>query len=218
MAEKLTDWVKLGSAKLREKPWLFVFAATFVLFLVVGLSGSAGRSMSVGDSSVQSANPLPSAGLASPAPSSSKFFVHLVGEVKNPGVYLLPSGSRLFEAVALAGGFTSNADQSSVNLVRPLIDGEQILVLERATAKGLLSPQGSSGGLTSASGSALKINLNQATANQLDSLPGIGPAIAQRILDWRTANGAFRSISDLSKISGIGEKLIAKIRDSVYVP
>ena len=218
MAEKVTDWLKQGATKLREKPWLYVFAATFVLFLIVGLSGSDGRTMSQGDSQVQTSGFTPSVEFASPSPSSSQFFVHLVGEVKAPGVYLLSSGSRLFEAIALAGGFTAKADQSSVNLVRHLVDGEQILVLQKFASGGSVTPQSGASGLSSTSGLPAKLNLNQATAAQLDTLPGIGPAIAQRIIDWRTANGVFRSIADLSKVSGIGEKLIANIRDSVYVP
>jgi competence protein ComEA len=100
------------------------------------------------------------------------------------------------------------------------MDGEQILVLEKTVAvtNGATGGAGALTGPIGAGGRSAKVNLNQATVAQLDTLPGIGPAIAQRIVDWRTANGPFRSLSDLTKISGIGEKLVSGIRDAVVLP
>ncbi len=126
-------------------------------------------------------------------------FVHLSGAVLEPGVYPIKSGTRLFEVIALAGGFTKNADRDSVNLARVLADGEQILV-----GRGGQAP--TSDGL---------IHLNRATVADLDKLPGLGPTLAARIIDWREANNGFKSVDDLRKIGGIGDKLFAGLRKLV---
>lgn len=126
-------------------------------------------------------------------------FIHITGAVAKPGVYPLTNGMRLFEAIALAGGFTKAADQESVNLARTLTDGEQINVGQGGTAR-------KSDGL---------VHLNQATVADLDKLPGLGPTLAARIIDWREANHGFRSIDDLRKVGGIGDKLFAAIRKLV---
>jgi competence protein ComEA len=136
---------------------------------------------------------------------TQKIYVHVIGEVQHPGVYMLPIGARFFEAVALAGGFRKKADQSSVNLARVLTDGEQLAVL----AAGQLRPADS--GSAGSSG----VNLNRATAEQLESLPGVGPKLAGRIIDWRTANGGFAHVADLLEVGGIGDKLYAAIKPMV---
>lgn len=220
MAQKAFELAKLALAKIRQKPWLVVFAATFAVFLAVGLSGTGGKDLAYENSAGSTATASIESAPATPSPVQAQFFIHLAGEIKKPGVYLLPAGSRLFEAIALAGGFSARADQSSVNLVRPIMDGEQILVLGKTVGvtNGVTGGASSLTGPIGAGGRSAKINLNQATVAQLDTLPGIGPAIAQRIVDWRTANGPFRSLSDLTKISGIGEKLVSGIRDAVVLP
>lgn len=136
--------------------------------------------------------------------SVAENFVHLVGEVVNPGIYKLPSGSRLFDAVLAAGGFTEQADQSSVNLAREISDGEQIVVL----ASGASQSTGLTGSTTS---QAKLISLNRASQIELESLPGVGPALAVRMIDWRAANGGFKKKQDLMKVSGIGQKLFSGI-------
>lgn len=126
-------------------------------------------------------------------------YVHISGAVKHPGVYPISFGMRLFEVIALAGGFTPKADRDSVNLARTVTDGEQIQVngpTDREVDDGL-------------------IHLNKATAGDLDKLPGIGPALSERIIDWRNANGGFKSIDDLRRIGGIGDKLFAGIKPLV---
>lgn len=140
----------------------------------------------------------------------AKIFVHLVGEVSKPGIYELDSGARVMDAIFAASGFTDTAEQSSVNLARELTDGEQVVVL-RIGQYTAMSAAGSAG----TAGSS--ISLNRASANELESLPGVGPALASRIIDWRQANGGFKKKEDLLNISGIGEKLFAGIKNQVVL-
>ena len=127
--------------------------------------------------------------------------VHVVGEVSAPGLYQLELGSRVEDAIEAAGGFASDAIQHSVNLARTLSDGEQIVVLGADDVS-----EGSSGGL---------ISINRADESQLDKLPGVGPALAARIIELRTQLGSFLDIRQLREVSGIGEKLFANIKDLV---
>ena len=139
---------------------------------------------------------------AKPKSSDTSFetgFIHLSGAVLHPGVYAIDSGARLFEVVTLAGGFTKDADQGSVNLARIVVDGEQVLI--------------SSEGADSSSDSL--IHLNRASASDLDALPGIGPTLSQRIIDWREANGSFKAVEDLRSVAGIGDRLYSGIRSLV---
>ncbi len=131
-------------------------------------------------------------------------FVHIVGEVHTPGMYQLPIGARLVDAVFAAGGLTEDADNSSVNLARELSDGEQIVVYkigEQGTTDSI-----SSGGL---------ISINRATAEQLENLPGIGPALSARIIAYREANGGFKSKDDLKNVSGIGDSIFSGFEDLI---
>jgi competence protein ComEA len=131
-------------------------------------------------------------------------FVHIVGEVNTPGMYQLPAGARLVDAVFAAGGLTEDADNSSVNLARELSDGEQIVVYkigEQGTTDSI-----SSGGL---------ISINRATAEQLEDLPGIGPALSARIIAYREANGGFKSKEDLKNVSGIGDSIFSGFEDLI---
>jgi len=151
-------------------------------------------------------------------PVLPQIFVHVVGSVKAPGIYRLPSSSRVFDAVFAAGGLLRNADQSSANFARILSDGEQIVILNENGSVGSASSSGSGNGATfQGYSSAPKINLNQADQTLLETLPGVGPTIAGRILDFRRVNVSFHSVSDLRKVSGIGVKLFAKISGLVTV-
>lgn len=127
----------------------------------------------------------------------SQLKVHVAGEVEEPGLYQLEVGARVEDAIAAAGGMTSQAFEQSVNLARMVSDGEQIVVV----AKGQIAQGGGS----------TFVSLNNATAEQLEGLPGVGPALAARILEHRNALGSFSDLEQLREVAGIGPKLFAKI-------
>lgn len=143
---------------------------------------------------------------------TSDIFVHVTGAVAKPGVYAAEVGSRVFDIVAMAGGFTKKADQSSVNLARLVSDGEQLLVFERAKTTNTMASTSNS---SESSMAGTLISLNRATQSELEQLPGVGPTLAQRIIDWRSANGGFKSLEDLLEVGGIGDKLFAGIQGKV---
>ena len=139
--------------------------------------------------------------------TGSELVIDVVGKVKRPGIVTLPRGSRVYQAVEAAGG-VSNAkvDTSSLNMARLLEDGEQIVVGTSAADQ--------AGEGASATG---KLNLNQATVDQLDTLPGVGPVTAQAIVAWREEHGRFSSVDDLLDVRGIGDATLADLRDLVTV-
>lgn len=152
------------------------------------------------------------------AVSTGAVYAHVLGEVTKPGLYVLDDGARVAEALAAAGGTLPTADLAAVNLARTVADGEQILV--PAVGASGAAPGATSGATAGGSGGGAAgglVDLNTADAAALDQLPRIGPALAQRIIDWRTANGRFTSVDDLLGVSGIGEKMLAGIRDLVRV-
>lgn len=176
-------------------------------------------------------SPAPGLGVGSPTTASAapEVVVHVVGAVRRPGLVRLPAGSRVADAVRAAGGAMPAARVASVNLARLLVDGEQLVVQRRGGptivgAPGASVPGGSvvaapgSGppGSPGSPGSA-PVDLNTATLQALDGLPGIGPVLAQRILDWRTAHGRFSSVDELGEVSGIGEATLADLRPLVTV-
>jgi len=140
-----------------------------------------------------------------PSPAGS-VVVDVAGKVRRPGVATLPAGSRVIDAIRKAGGARRRVDLSSLNLARVLVDGEQILV-GATPAPGVAASASSKPGASS-SGDAL-VNLNTATLDELDGLPGVGPVTARKIVDWRTAHGAFTAIDELLEVDGIGEKTLA---------
>ncbi|HZE47930.1 MAG TPA: ComEA family DNA-binding protein, partial [Jatrophihabitantaceae bacterium] len=160
-----------------------------------------------------------SASRAVPASSSStsgaarvRVVVDVVGKVRHPGVYRLADGARVDDALRTAGGALPGVDLSSLNLARKLIDGEQIAVGVTGAAPGAAAPSGSGAGAA-----AGLVDLNTSTLAQLDTLPGVGPVLAQRILDWRTAHGRFDSIDQLREVTGIGPSRFDDLRPLVTV-
>jgi len=157
--------------------------------------------------------PVATSSAAEPAGASgASIVVHIVGAVEHPGVYDFTEGARVVDAVRAAGGFTGKADRAAVNLARALADGEQIVIPRRGQATTPASGGGPAGGDTGG-----KVNLNSATAADLEALPGIGPVLAQRIVDYREQHGPFRAVTDLQKVSGIGAKTYASLEPLITV-
>lgn len=140
--------------------------------------------------------------------------VSVIGLVASPGLVTLPEGSRVADAVAACGGALPGTDLNTINLARVLSDGEQIPV----GVPGVTPNLGTASG-TSAPGSGLttKVNINLAAADDLDALPGIGPVLAKRIVDFRAKNGKFKTVNDLGQVSGIGPTVLSNIKDLVTV-
>ncbi|XVQ88395.1 ComEA family DNA-binding protein [Microbispora siamensis] len=149
---------------------------------------------------------------ATPGPSA-RVVVYVTGKVRHPGVFVLVPGSRVADAVAAAGGLRKGANPGGINLARRLVDGEQIVAGGPATA-GAGPASGPDPGTVPEAG---VVNLNTATAEQLDALPGIGGVIAQRIVDYRDAHGGFQSVDQLKDVPGIGDRKFAEMRDKVSV-
>jgi competence protein ComEA len=137
--------------------------------------------------------------------------VHVVGAVRQPGLYRLAEGSRVDDAIAEAGGPTGKALLAGVNLASPVADGQQIVVPARAPPGGAAAGDGD-GGDDAAAG---PVHLNTATLDQLDELPGVGPVTAQKILDYREKHGAFSSLRELDAIPGIGPARLAQLSELV---
>jgi competence protein ComEA len=145
----------------------------------------------------------PAQALVAETPAAApKLVVHVAGAVRRPGLYRLAEGTRVADAVAHAGGATAPADTSAINLAAPLADGMQVLVPKRVAG----SPGKTAGG---------RVSLSSATVAELDELPGVGPVTAQKIVDYRSQHGGFRSIDDLDAIPGIGPARIEQLRDLV---
>lgn len=145
--------------------------------------------------------------------------VYVCGAVKSPGIYTLSAGSRLHEAVALAGGFSTDADPAYHNLARYVVDGERIYILSFAETEALsaeLKVTGEAGAAEERKQSGL-ININSATEKQLMELPGIGEAKAGSIIEYRSKVGQFTAIEELMNVSGIGEAMFEKIKDKITV-
>lgn len=158
-----------------------------------------------------------------PSPPGAEIVVHVVGQVVRPGLVRLTQGARVADAVAAAGGARPGADLAALNLARPVVDGEQLHVPKPGET--VIPPVSSGSGGTGGSagggrggggtGGAAVVSLNTADVAALDTLPGVGPVLAQRILDWRAEHGRFTSVDELGEVSGIGDKLLAQLRPRV---
>jgi competence protein ComEA len=151
----------------------------------------------------------PAAAPDAASPSPGTVFVHVAGRVRAPGVYELPAGARVVDAIAAAGGARGDADLALLNLAAVLTDGEQVLVTERG-------PPAAGAPVAEPSGAAL-VNLNTATPEELETLPGIGEVLAAAIVQYREEHGTFTSVDQLEDVSGIGEVTLEELRDFVSV-
>ena len=217
------------SARLRATPERS-HVRTLVLIGLVATLVAAGYLWFARPRPQASAAPMASAALADPSPAdprpakarpaasaspaaASSVVVHVLGKVKHPGVVTLPSGSRVAEAIKAAGGVRPGAKTGTLTLARKLVDGEQIPV-------GVPHPSppatpAAPPGASAAPGTPL--DLNTATPDQLDDLPGVGPVLAQRIVAYRTQHGGFRSVEQLQEVSGIGARRFADLKPMVRV-
>lgn len=222
MLRELRDWVeelacRAGFDGLPSTGRAVAWVAGAIAICVAGAlwwSGAAGAGTPAG-----AAGAVPRAGADGSAEASralpavaATVTVHVVGEVRRPGVYELSGGSRVVDAVAASGGTLGAADQAAVNMARIVADGEQITIprqgeggtVAAATAPGAAARPG-------------KIDLNTATEAQLDTLPGVGPSTAAKIVSDRTENGPFRTVDDLMRVPGIGPAKLDALKDLVTV-
>lgn len=189
------------SRRARRPKRLRLGAGVAVLTMLAGLGVAVVVTLLNGDEHVSTVRTHPT---ASSAPVA--IYVHVLGAVQTPGLYQLHEGARVMDAVAAAGGMTDEADPAAINLARFVTDGEQIRVPTVGEAEEEDGTDGQG-----------RVNLNTATAEDLETLPRIGPALAQRIIAWRDENGGFRSVDDLRNVSGIGEKTFAMLKDLVTI-
>ncbi|GAB3884130.1 hypothetical protein GCM10028802_32640 [Terrabacter terrigena] len=194
---------------------------------VVGGAATAGASVpSAGSGSTGSTWPTGPTGPTGvlgreAAPTAgAEIVVHVVGQVLRPGLVRLRAGARVADAIKQAGGARPGADLAILNLARPVTDGEQIRVPRPGESVTAATDPGLGGGGRSSSAgagspSAAPVSLNTADAAALDSLPGVGPVLAQRVIDWRTEHGRFTSVDELGEVSGIGDKLLERLRPRV---
>jgi competence protein ComEA len=201
----------------RDKVRLVGYAVAAVLVVLLGVRFLHGGSKDAGS------------GLAiDPAPRSSRSdgtgsgrsgggasaLVQVAGEVNRPGVYRVSRGARVEQAVERAGGLTRHADPAGINLVARVQDGQQVIVPRKGAAPVTAAGSGASGAATSGAAQA-PISLSSASAAQLESLDGVGPTLAQRIVQYRQAHGGFRSLDELRQVQGIGEKRFEALRKAI---
>ena len=188
-------WFDLHYSQSQKRALLIIGSALLILSVFIVARGNSQSSQAIEVIPITIAEP--------------EIFVDVTGAVNNPGVYTLTGKSRVIDAIKAAGDSAPGADLSTINLARVLNDGEQIyvdstVVNSRGVRVSKAIPRG-------------PININRATARQLDDLDGVGPVIAQRIVDYRKINGSFLSIDDLQKVSGIGAAKFAQIKAKVRI-
>ena len=179
--------------------------------LLTGVVGTL--AFAPGTTQVEAPPPLPVAAVTSTtttAPAVEHLVVSVVGKVRSPGLVTLAPGARVAAALDAAGGVPAGVDVTSLNLARKLTDGEQIAV-------GIPAARQSETAASDAAGAPSTVDLNSATVQQLDALPGVGRVTAQRIVEWRTQHGRFTSVAQLRDISGIGEAKFGRLRGLVKV-
>ena len=207
-------WLERVGVTRAEAPGLLVASVGALVALVVALRLPLGATAGPTAAAV----PGVDAPVVTPAPTApaGPFLVHVAGAVARPGLVELAAGARVADAVAAAGGAAADAALDVVNLARPVVDGEQVVVPTVAeVAAGVAAPAGAPGGPTPGVLPDGRLDLNTATAAQLEELPGIGPVLAARIVDHREATGGFDEPVALREVAGIGESTWGSLRDLV---
>nr|WP_258040028.1 ComEA family DNA-binding protein [Streptomyces sp. SM1] len=224
LRERLPLWVQTRCGLERRS----VVALSVLLVVAVGFAVQhfwAGRTQPVrapevvraavphgqrGADGADSVSPGAPAGAARTGSEAPAIVVDVSGKVREPGIHRLPAGSRVEDALRAAGGVRPGTKTDALNRARFLVDGEQVVVGGPAAAG---QASGTAGG--AAAGPTAPVSLNTATLDQLDGLPGVGPVLAQHIVDHRTRNGGFRSVDELREVNGIGDRRFADLRDLV---
>ncbi len=217
LADRVPDALR-GRVGLSGQHGLVVLALVGVALAVAGwLAVRSGahadavppqRVVTTGGSSTREVTASPS-GTATAGAATAPVVVDVAGKVRRPGIVTLPAGSRVQDAIRRAGGPRSGVGLTSLNLARVLVDGEQILVGQPA------APGVAPGAVGSSPAAGALVNLNAAGLSELDTLPGVGPVTAQKILDWRSQHGTFTSVDELLEVDGIGDKTLADIAPHV---
>jgi competence protein ComEA len=199
------------------RPQLAIYAALAVAVLLIGArflrasEGSPGATAPLSSPAASlAAEGTPDGAAAVPGAGAARLVVDVKGAVRRPGVYRLPAGARTYDAVRRAGGMTGRADRIGVNLAARVVDGGEVVVPERGSRA--VGPAGADATPGAADPSApLALDLNTATAQELEQLDGVGPATAAKIVAYREQNGGIASIDELDEVSGIGEAKLAAI-------
>ncbi|MEH0522278.1 ComEA family DNA-binding protein [Streptomyces stelliscabiei] len=180
---------------------------------------SGGPAASYGEAGDGRAAAVPDASVGAVASTGPSIVVDVGGKVRRPGIQRLPAGSRVADALRAAGGVRPGAKTDGLNRARILVDGEQVLVGRPMPVSGPGAMPGAgavgAGGAVTGAAPTAPVSLNTATADQLDTLPGVGPVLAQHIIDHRTRHGGFRSVDELREVNGIGDRRFADLRDLV---
>jgi competence protein ComEA len=211
MVRPWVDQVRVFTARHRRA----LSAVALIAVIVTGWAVLRGRSVAVEPPTL-----APTWTQPAPTPSASAqpvWLVHVLGAVAQPGVVTLPAGARVRDAIAAAGGLTADADPGELNLAATLTDGCQVIIGTLGQPRGEVRASAETIATGGGPAAADTINLNQATAEQLDTLPGVGPVTAQAILAWREASGPFTTVTQLQEVDGIGPATYARIEPHVSV-
>jgi competence protein ComEA len=202
------------------RPQLVAYALAALVVVVLGVRFMQGQARGSGATAPGPAAAAPASGTVRLEPrKASVAIVHVAGAVRTPGVYRLRDGERIQDAVRRAGGARPGADLNAINLAAKVADGQQVVVPRRGAA-GVAVAAGADGGADAGEAGGppqAPVSLNTATGEQLDTLDGVGPATARKILEYRRQHGGFRSIEDLGEIPGIGPKRLAALRGKVQL-
>jgi competence protein ComEA len=202
-----------------DKGRLVAYAAVALLVVAVALRLHSHGSGAASVSLEEPARAAPASASAARGPTSGsapagELYVDVAGAVRKPGLYRLAAGSRVAAAVERAGGLSRRADRTGVNLAAPLSDGQQVVVPTRGSP-GAAGATGGAGAAAGASGAGAAISLSTASEAQLETIDGIGPALAGRIIEYRDTHGGFHSIDELKQVSGIGDKRFETLRKAL---
>lgn len=200
LADRLPEPIRRGRLDLGVRGVAGLAVLALLALVVTGVVVWRGRPRGV--------DVAPPVVVSSGAPSAALLVVDVAGDVRRPGLVRLPPGARVADAIAAAGGLRPGATSGALNLARKLVDGEQVYVGSPPAAPGAPPGVAASPGL---------VDLNTATADDLDRLPGIGPVLADRIVAWRTAHGGFTSVDQLRQVDGIGARKFESLRPLVTV-